>query len=258
MDPSLGKCAEKTTLRDIKVVTPLWHDQTNPDGSGLFFDIVRTVYAPVGITMTYDFVPWKRAKKMVGANLADAMLCIWKEDAGRERLLLPRYPLFVEFPAVVFKADAIPDWQGIASLNEKRVLWLLGYDYHLSRQFKDIRFKVWHEVRTRDRALLLLESGRYDACIDALIDMKKELAINGSDPAPFRLEVLQGEKSYVGFARTLKSQRLMAIYDHRIQELLRSGVLKRIFEKWNATFEPDAWQAWRQASDGEIKRIKGP
>lgn len=44
-----GEDTDKIT--DIHIATPLWEGQTNKDGTGLFFDIVRSVYEPAGLTM---------------------------------------------------------------------------------------------------------------------------------------------------------------------------------------------------------------
>ena len=228
-------------IKRIDVATPQWDGQTNADGTGLFFDIVRRVYSPVGIELQYRFVPWKRAQKMVDFGEADAMLCVWREHAKEEGQAIPRFPLFVEYTAVVFRKDRIKTWQGLSTLDGKSAVWLRGYDYHAFAHFAPIRFSNWTEVNECHRAWELLERGRYDVYIDALIDIEQHIAKHDVDMAPYRLESLWGEKAYVAFSPSKKSEVLMRIYDRRIQELAVSGELKAIYGEWGVGFTPEAW-----------------
>jgi hypothetical protein len=65
--------------KTIFIVTPEWDGQTNKDGTGLFFDIVRSVYEPEGIKMKFEIVPWKRAELMVISDKA-ALLDSYEEN----------------------------------------------------------------------------------------------------------------------------------------------------------------------------------
>lgn len=225
----------------IDIVTPQWDGQTNADGTGIFFEIVKQVYSPEGIAMKYRFVPWKRAQKMVGGKEADAMLCVWSEHAREEGQRIPRWPFFVEYTAVVFKKDRIASWAGLKTLDGKSAVWLRGYDYHAFDHFKPIHFSQWTEVDDYPRAWLLLKSGHYDVYIDALIDLEHYVAEQSVNMKPYRLEILWGENAYVAFAPTEKSDRLIRIFDRRILELAASGELKEIYDKWGVRYPQEAW-----------------
>jgi len=229
------------TPRQIDVITPQWDGQTNADGTGLFFDIVRRVYAPEGIELHYRFAPWKRAQKTVDSGAADAMLCVWREHAKEEGQVIPRFPLFVEYTAVVFRKDRIKDWNGLTTLDGKSAVWLRGYDYHTFAHFAAVHFSSWAEVDDYPRAWELIERGHYNAYIDALIDIEHYIDEHAIDMAPYRLEILWGEKAYVAFFPSAKSETLMRIYDRRIQELAASGELKDIYGKWGGRYTPEAW-----------------
>lgn len=234
--------AEAIGAKSLHIVTPQWEGQTNEDGTGLFFEIIQKVYEPDGIAITYEFAPWKRARKMVSANAADAMLCVWKEDAREARQLTPRFPLFVEFTAAVFRKEGIEKWNGIESLNGKRAVWLRGYDYYDNQRLSQVQFADWLEVDDYAHAWLLLEKKRYDVYIDALIDLEHYIASQKVDMDPYQLEMLWQQNAYVAFSPVEKSKALMAIYDRRIQELFKSGALETIYHKWEARFSPEAWQ----------------
>lgn len=225
-------------IKTIRIATPSWEGQTNKDGTGLFFEIVRKVYEPAGIKMEFEIVPWKRATKMVKTDKADARLCVVKSS---RKQLFPNYPLWVEYVAAVYKKEKIKEWEGVKTLEGKVLIWLRGYDWHKSSYLKDLKLK-WNEIDDRKQAWGMLESGRVDCYIDALIDINNYFNINKIDMTPFQVEVLWGDNSYVAFSITERSKKLIEIYDKRIIELFKSGELKKIFEKWNVRFSPDAWK----------------
>lgn len=230
----------KTPLT-IEIVTPQWENQTNKDGSGLFFDIIKGVYEPAGITMTYHFVPWKRAQFLVKDGHADAMLCVWKQHADEENQIIPHYPMFVEHTAVIFLKDSIKPWEGIKSIDGKSAVWLRGYDYHLFKQFNDIRFKKFHEVDSYEKAWRHMDLGRYEVYIDALIDIDIYINANAVDMNRYQKKILWGEKAYIAFSKTEKSKKFISIYDERIKTLFETGRLKQIYDTWGEKFYPEYW-----------------
>lgn len=229
-------------IQSIFLVTPAWQGQTNPDGTGLFFEIVAAVYEPVGIKVRYEIVPWKRAQYRVREKQADAMLCVVKQNIG-EGILAPKYPMVVEYTAAVFKKAKIPNWEGIGSLAGKNLIWPLGYDYHKNPNLNGIKLK-WQEVSSHYSGWKRLETGRNaDIWIDSLADIKNYIQSNPVDMRPYRVELLWGEKAYMAFAESQKCKKLIRIHDQRIVKLARSGRLKRIFEKWDIyPYPPNAWE----------------
>lgn len=235
--PVVSVFGDTDKITEIHIATPAWEDQTNKDGTGLYFEMVRKVYEPYSIKMTYEIVPWKRAEKMINEEKADAMLCARK----RKDRLTPKYPMVMEHTAVLFKKDNIKKWEGKRTLDGKTAIWIRGYDFHTDAKLKDLKLK-WDEVDTHTQAWQLVEIGRYDIYIDALIDMDAYIRKNKIDMKPYQIEILWSEKAYMSFAKTAKSDKLIKIYDKRIIELFKSGELKKMHEKWNARFSPEAWK----------------
>ncbi|THB79506.1 MAG: hypothetical protein D3926_10785 [Desulfobacteraceae bacterium] len=229
-------------IEQIKIVTPEWNNQTNRDGSGLFFDILKQVFAPHDISMAFDLVPWKRAQSLVNAGSSDAMLCVWAQHAREEGQITPRYPLFIEHTAVIYKKEKIHPWNGISSLDQRSAIWLTGYDYHHFDQFKNITFLRYGEVDSHDKAWLQLNLGRYDVYIDALIDLDLYIRKNDVDMQLYNKKILWAERAFVAFSPSERSKTLARIYDEQIQVLFRSGQLARIYQKWDITFYPEYWQ----------------
>lgn len=225
-------------IAEIRIATPEWQNQTHSDGTGLFFDIVRSVYEPVGIKMTFDILPWERAREMVASHKADAVLCVILPEDG---LYTPRLPLYIEHTAAVFKKDRIKEWNGLKTLKNKSAVWIRGYNYHESPYLKNINLK-WHEADTYDEAWIsLTKADGADVYIDALVDIELYVKRKQMDISPYELKIIRKEKSYIGFSKTEKSKKLIEIYDKRIKDVFNSGELEKFFEKWNmeyAFFKP--------------------
>ena len=222
---------DEENIKSIHVVTPSWEGYTNKDGTGLWFEILRAVYEPVGIQMTYEFVPWKRAMDEVLSNKSDAIL----GEYENENLLMPRYPLDVERTAVVFTRENIKAWNGLKTLEGKNVVWLRGYDYHLVDELEGIQLN-WYEIDDRKQAWKMLERGRVDFFMDALSDIEQSIEDNTIDMTPYQIEIVWTTNVYVGFAQSGRAEKLVEIYDKRIAELLESDELQKLFEKWQVEF----------------------
>lgn len=69
-------------LTSIDVVAQEWTGQTNADGSGLYFELLKKIYTPVGITVNTSIVPFDRAVMMLRQKCADASVGFYSaEDA---------------------------------------------------------------------------------------------------------------------------------------------------------------------------------
>ncbi len=54
---AIAAIGQEPQVTTIHVVTPEWEGYTEQDGTGVYFDLVRAVYEPVGVVMTYEIVP---------------------------------------------------------------------------------------------------------------------------------------------------------------------------------------------------------
>jgi ABC-type amino acid transport substrate-binding protein len=234
--PAFGQVFDN--ISQIHIATPEWENQTQSDGTGLFFDIIRSVYEPAGIKMTFDIRPWERAREMISSHKADAMLCVFPPGEG---FLTPENPLYIEHTAAVFKKGRIKEWNGLKTLKNRSAVWIRGYNYHNNPHMKNIKLK-WHEADTYDEAWTsITKDNGCDVYIDALVDIELYVKHNQMDISPYQLKIIWKDKSYMGFSKTEKSKKLIEIYDKRIKDVFSSGELEKIFEKWHmkyAFFKP--------------------
>jgi len=230
---------EAGKIETINIATPAWEGQTNEDGTGLFFDIIRAVYEPGGIKMKFQIMPWKRAVQEMLAGRADAVLDMYREDIAEE-MTAPNYPLLTEFTVAVFKKERITDWKGAESLSGLDLIWIRGYNYHNGRHLRGIKFN-WSEIDDYDTAWRMLAKNRADAYLDAYTDATAYIKENNVDMNLYRMETIGRDKGYMVCKKSRKAEDLIRIYDTRIIELLASGELKKIFDKWNYPFQAGTW-----------------
>lgn len=227
----------------LHIATPSWEGQTQADGTGFFFDIIRGIYEPRGIQVTWEFANWERSMDLVKRGYADAMPSVWREDADAAGLKVPDLPLYLEYTAAVFKRKTFPGWQGIRSLQNRSVVWFKGYNYHLRKPLADISMR-WMELPSESKPWRMLEADRVDVLIDATVDVDTHVEEQLVDMAVYRVVNLWGQKAYLAFSNTPSSLKLMALFDEGMAALLASGELEKLHEKWHVRgFDASAWKA---------------
>jgi polar amino acid transport system substrate-binding protein len=223
---SLAIGAEEN-ITQIKLMTAEWPGYTNQDGTGLYFDVLKAVYEPVGITIAYELLPWKRAQKLVKEK-ADAL--VGENFLPDVEYLYPKWPIDVEELTVIFKKSRVADWQGEASLEHKQVGWIRGYHFdqffHVKMDFLEI-----DELRN---GLLMLDKDRLDFLIDYEDGLKEEIGrLKDFDVTQYRMEPLRvGEKVYVAFVDSPRGRKLVEIFNIRMTQLFESGELDRLYRSF--------------------------
>jgi polar amino acid transport system substrate-binding protein len=226
----------------IHIATPVWEGQTQRDGTGFFFEMIRKIYEPRGIRVTWEFANWDRSLDLVKKGYADAMPSVWREDADAAGLKTPRLPLYLEYTAAVFKKSTFPAWEGVASLQGRSVVWFKGYDYHLRTPLAGLSMK-WMEIPSEGKPWRMLAADRADALIDARIDVDRYVEENLVDLAVFQVVPLWGQKAYLAFSdKGPATDRLMRIFDEGMAELFVSGELEKLHDQWAVQgFDARAW-----------------
>ncbi|WP_179953181.1 substrate-binding periplasmic protein [Desulfobotulus mexicanus] len=227
----------------IHIATPEWEGQTTKDGSGLFFDMLRKIYQPHGIEISWEIASWKRSIQLVAEGHADAIPTVWRDDAEEAGLRLPQMPLYIEYTSAVFKKERFPDWQGADSLKGRSAVWIKGYSYDKDTPLESLNLQ-WAEVSNPEIMWRMLAADRVDVIIDARMDVEHYMNTHMVDTVIFRTEPLWGHKAYLGFSDRASSEKLMKIFDERIADMLASGELAGLHKKWKMQgFDAQAWTA---------------
>jgi hypothetical protein len=221
---------------EIVTTSPYWTGFTGPGGRGLYHDLMQAVFALRGDTVRHLEAPAKRGLVMVREGQADIYTC---RTAAGEGFELGRLPMYEgEFHAL-FLRGRFPDWQGPASLANRRLAWRLGY--YAPNDFPvPVRYD---ETTTGIEALKRVVRGSADCYID---DYNLITETVKSYPTPleerdFRIESVGFRPYYPVFAASPRGRELRAAFEDGMRVLAEQGKLKSIYDRWNLPM-PRAYQ----------------
>ena len=224
--------------RRVLVACPEWSGYTNVDGTGAYWEIIKSVFEPCGVSVVTKIVPWKRALFLVENKKADAVIGIYHEPASN--LFYPQWHISVEDPiVVVYKKAPGTDWQakGIQSLEERTAAWIRGYDFDRNL-LKELRVNKF-EFNTIEQGLKLLRIGRIDFLLDYEADIRRAASATITDfQKDYCIQTIKpGQKLFAAFAGTEKSKGLILIFDRQMTHLAQSGEIEKIYLKWGFSAE---------------------
>lgn len=220
-------------LKQIRLASEEWERATYSDGTGLYWDIFRYVYEPVGIKVNITIVPYEKAIHYVQRGRADA----WPASYLNEKAfaLYPIWNFDAEVVSAMYNRNNITEFNGVESLTNARVAWIKGYDFD---RYLDVPL-IKHELDNRQSILRMLKRGRIDFYLDAKIDInlaKEKFYPNDSALVVWDLVKL---KLYPAFSNTLKGRALKVIWDERMAEIHKTDKMKALFKQWEFDYPFD-------------------
>ncbi|MDU9404090.1 transporter substrate-binding domain-containing protein [Pseudomonas sp. zfem004] len=223
----------RDTPAQVRLVSEEWLDYTNADGSGVAWDVLRKVFEPAGVKVVTQSAPYSRAVGLVRRGEADAWVGSYKEE--NDDNLYPRWHFDMDhIYALGLAGKPVPTPDNVG---QYRLAWVRGYDY--ASYLPNVH--NFREVQRREGILPMLEHDRVDFYIDAQTEVDYVL---GQSPHPerFRSTHVAELPLYLAFTRSEQGKALSALFDKRMAELVRSGELKPIFERWKQPypFSPDS------------------
>lgn len=227
-----GVFANQKETKTLTFVSEAWESATESDGTGLYFDIMRKVFEPLGYHVDTVLTTYSRSVYLVQSGRMDAFMGSYIDE--QENVLYPFWHFDAEEIAAVYKASAIPKWEGEKSLKARAVGWIKGYDYDDYIQTE----MVIHEIKSRKQGLAMVMSDRLDVLLDARSELEVELSLEDAKGKSLELSTLTELKLYPGFANNERGKMLREIYDKRFEQLLESGELKTLFEQYGWDFFP--------------------
>ncbi|CDF94729.1 MULTISPECIES: ABC transporter substrate-binding protein [unclassified Pseudomonas] len=232
----LGTCfgvlaAESTPLPGkIRAASEEWSDYTGADGRGMAWDILREVFEPEGVKLEIRSVPYTRSIGLVQRGEADAQVGAYRDET--EGLLYPHWHYDVDhIYALGLASKPSPTLETVGNY---RLVWMRGYEYN--SYLPNIR--RFNEIHRAVGILPMLLHDRADYYIDALMEIQGVLA-KADNPQQYKLSPLINLPLYLGFANTENGRALCALFDRRMEVLVKSGQLKPIFERWKQPYPFD-------------------
>lgn len=215
----------------IRLVSEEWADYTNADGTGVAWDVMRKVFQPAGIEVVPQSAPYSRAIGLVKRGEADAWVGSYKDES--EDNLYPRWHFDVDhIYALGLASKPAPT---LATIGDYRLAWVRGYAYGKYLP----RVREYREIQRREGILPMLEHDRVDFYVDAMTEVDYVIG-QSSQPDRFRCTHVVELPMYLAFARSERGEALRDVFDKRMAELVRSGELKPIFERWKQPYPFDA------------------
>lgn len=218
--------------KEIIVATKSWKGATNRDGTGLYWDIIKEVYEPLGYTIIKKYKSYDEAAEMVRTNNADIYLAAYTNQKGFA--LYPRHYFDQDVVVAIFRKDAVEKWEGRKSLEGLKVGWVRGYDYDKYLNVKVDR----EELSNRNNGMKQLTNERLDAFVDTREHIKPYFQKAKLDPEDFGKKIILQLKLFPAFAKTVKGQTLIAIWDKRMKELIKTEEFKNLYYESEYTIFP--------------------
>ncbi|MEI8611619.1 substrate-binding periplasmic protein [Enterovibrio norvegicus] len=229
-----GLYAEDRKNEEIIIVSESWADATEKDGTGLYWDIMRQIYEPLGYNVINFTTNYSRSVYLVQTQKMDIFLGSYIDE--QEDILYPRWHFDAEHVAAAYKPSVIKDWQGQESLQGRTVGWVKGYGY--DEYLVRTNFAI-QEVKNRRQGLSLVDSERIDMLIDAYSEIEEAFQENNKvDRRDFAVSVLTNLKLYPGFSDSERGKALRDIYDQRFELLLYNGQIAALFKQYEWEFFP--------------------
>lgn len=211
----------------IVLASEVWSDYTNEDGSGLAWDVLRQVFEPAGVKVKTRSVPYTRAIGLAQRGEVDAWVGAYPDEAGG--MLYGRW--HYDFDHIYALGLASTPTPTLATLGNYRLAWVRGYKY--DTYLPNIR--TFNQIERRDGILPMLEHKRADLYIDALTEAQYALD-QAVDPSLFKLTHLAELSLFLGFADNARGRALLALFDRRMEQLVKKGELKPIFQRWGQPY----------------------
>ncbi|WP_166405138.1 substrate-binding periplasmic protein [Desulfonema ishimotonii] len=221
-------------IRTIRLVAEEWEEYTGKDGNGLYWDVLRAVYEPAGISIQFDIVPWKRAQEMVRKHKADAIVGEYyrKNATG---YLYPDWNIDEDTIVACFKKERFPLWKGEASLSGQKVAWVRGADFNMALDISP----DYVEVDTRRSGLSMQSKDRFDIFLDFEEEIRNTAQEMQFDLTPYRMEPIFKDKSYLVFTDSERGRQLRRIYNQRMDKMVESAEVQGIYKKWGWDWSPE-------------------
>ena len=210
----------------IALATELRQGLVNKDGSGLYADIVRAVFKPVGIRVEFDVLPLQRAQEALKLGRVDGMLATHNVPGG----VYNRTQWHIDVDYLTAASRLGVKWKGQRSLRNSKVSWVRGIDY---AEYLYPEFHL-HEINHRASALKMLHLGRLDFFLGLRSEIDKSM--DDEDRQKLRLNDIFQLRSFITFTETPLGSALKKQFDDEFTRLLASGRLREIFRQWGRPY----------------------
>lgn len=194
-----------------------------PGQAGLYTEILQNVYEDVGIGFKHKSLPYPRALQCVNDSRIQCTLSVRDRYNGVVQGAVPL--ALYDLVAVHFRST---EFTGIASLSGKRVAYLNGFDW---QEYITVKMAP-QEVYDLGFAFQMLDRGHVEYIIGDRDQLLEALPRSGLQLSDMQISPITTLEVCPIFSPSESGRRLKEVYDRRMQELVGSGALDRIYQRY--------------------------
>lgn len=227
---------DRAHIKTISVVAPVWEGYTNKDGTGVYWEVLKEIYEPLGISVKTKSVPWNRAMKMVSKyRTYNAIVGEYRDS--EESVIFPDYSIDTEYMSALTKNTSGHKFTGLSSLTGKTVGWIKDYEV-IPESKRDFKLR---EFRNIEQGIEYLNGGKLDFLIDDWDEIAAAMKEASMTSADYSVDAMpEGTPLYAAFSVDNISREFIKIYNERIPVLAKSGKLEEIYAKWDTAELPES------------------
>ncbi|MCG9781593.1 transporter substrate-binding domain-containing protein [Vibrio brasiliensis] len=200
--------------------------------NGVAHEIVSEAFAAQGYQLKHTIKPWSRALREVATQRYDIALTVWKSSERLEYLYFSDPYLINSLVFVTLKDNSF-EYNGLKSLNEKRIGVLRGYAYDdafmRSNDFDRL------DADNLETNIKKLKVGRIDALVADKMFFRWFVKNNNLDIADFALveNPLAENPLYIAVSRDHPDkERIISAFNTGLKSLQQSGRISVLIEKY--------------------------
>jgi len=220
----------------VTAVCDPWPVLLDPDSEkqGLIVEIAQAAYLSQGYDLKVNFVPWSRAMVMIEQKRAHLLLGAWYTEERNDYLLYSK-PIFSSAIQFIKPKDSTFSYEGINSLQGKRVGTILSYQYDQAfLEEKSIERIAANSLLYNIHNLI---AGRIDLTLDdhyVLEYMLERHIPNWQDKVSFVEQPLADKDIFLAANRTNPEHKaIIEAFNMGLAQLKTSGRYKEIVSSYN-------------------------
>ncbi|MBU3069797.1 hypothetical protein KOI40_08180 [Aestuariicella sp. G3-2] len=237
----------------ITVAAPFYPTFSEPEGRGVFFEIVKEVFEAEGYKIITCILPIRRSIRDLQRGKIDMYLTDWEKSYltpaplyQPDKLHTPNIPISTEFVSAAITANnafyhqiqinhSIP--HTLLNNTHQLIAWNKGFDYQYLFDLEESSYQVVDSVK---QGLHMLKGGRIELYLND--DDNISIALNSQtelEASDFRIIPLIEQQLYPVFQNTERGHQLAELYDRRMEALLAQKRILELYRQVGYDYQPE-------------------
>ena len=214
-------------IEKILIVSEPWKYWTNPDSTGLVFDLVKSIFENYGICVEIKYLPYDISIQKLLDNEADIAVGVYENEV--KNIIYPKWNFAVDnISAVYLKKESISKWNCEKSIENMTCGFLNGYSYN---KYFSVPIKI-KEMETREELFNALNKGKIDFYLDSLVDIDDFFLRQNINRNDYCIGHLKNLKIYFGIQNTEKGKKIKEHWDNLFKKYFYNSSFRYYYEKW--------------------------